>query len=79
MAVFFWKNESVDPQLDWLQYGVTELLVQDLRQDPFVLANSPWNNFSDGFYSRMRREGFDDGLNIPVTLMRKIANEANRQ
>ncbi len=79
MAIFFWKNESGDPQLDWLQYGVTELLVQDLRQDPFVLANSPWNNFSDGFYSRMRREGFDDGLNIPVTLMRKIANEANRQ
>jgi len=79
MAVFFWKNESGDPRLDWLQYGVTELLVQDLRQDPFVLANSPWNNFSDGFYARMRREGFDDGLNLPVTLMRKIADEANRQ
>jgi len=79
MAVFFWKNESGDPQLDWLQYGITELLVQDLRQDPFVLANSPWNNFSDGFYARMRREGFNDGLNVPVTLMRKIANEANRQ
>jgi len=79
MAVFFWNNESGDPQLDWLQYGVTELLVQDLRQDPFVLANSPWNNFGDGFYSRMRREGFADGLDVPLTLMRKIADEANRQ
>ena len=79
MAVFFWTNESEDPALDWLQYGVTELLVQDLQQDPFVLAHSPWNNFGNGFYSRMRRGGFVDGLNVPLTLMRKIANEANHQ
>lgn len=79
MAVFFWKNESGNPDLDWLQYGITELLVQDLQQDPFILANSPWNNFGNGFYSRMRRGGFNDGLNVPVSLMRKIAKEANRQ
>ncbi|MFC1702738.1 hypothetical protein ACFL1J_08420, partial [Pseudomonadota bacterium] len=79
MAVFFWKNESGNPELDWLQYGITELLVQDLQQDAFVLANSPWNNFGDGFYSRMRRDGFNDGLNVPRSLMRKIANEANHQ
>lgn len=79
MAVFFWNNESGSPDLDWLQYGITELLVQDLLQDPFVLASSPWNNFGNGFYSRMRRGGFDDGLNVPLTLMRKIANEANYQ
>ena len=79
MAVFFWKNESGNPELDWLQYGITELLVQDLQQDPFVKADSPWINFSNGFYSRMRRGGFNDGLNVPLSLMRKIANEANRQ
>ncbi len=79
MAVFFWKNESGNTELDWLQYGITELLVQDLQQDPFVKADSPWINFSNGFYSRMRRGGFNDGLNVPLTLMRKIANEANRQ
>lgn len=79
MAVFFFDNESGIPRLDWLQYGITELLVQDLQQDAFVLAHSPWNNFGDGFYSRMRRGGFNDGLDIPLTLMRKIANEANHQ
>jgi tetratricopeptide (TPR) repeat protein len=79
MIVFFWENESGNPELDWLQYGITELLVQDLQQDPFVLANSPWNNFGNGFYSRIRQAGFDDGLNVPRSLMRKIANEANRQ
>jgi len=79
MIVFFWENESGNPELDWLQYGITELLVQDLQQDPFVLANSPWDNFGNGFYSRIRQAGFDDGLNVPRSLMRKIANEANRQ
>jgi len=79
MLVFFWKNESGNPELDWLQYGITELLVQDLQQDPFILANSPWNNFGNGFYSRIRQAGFDDGLNVPRSLMRKIANEVNRQ
>lgn len=79
MAVFFFNNESGNSQLDWLQYGITELLVQDLQQDAFVLARSPWNNYGNGFYSRMRRGGFNDGLNVPLTLMRKIANEANHQ
>ena len=79
MVVFFWQNESGDPELDWLQYGVTELLVQDLQQDPFVLASSPWNNFSNGIYARIRKAGFNDGLGMPRSLMRKIANDANRQ
>jgi tetratricopeptide (TPR) repeat protein/TolB-like protein len=79
LAVFFFENDSGDPDLDWLQYGVTELLVQDLQQDPFVLATSPWANFGNGFYMRMKQAGFDDGLNIPLSLMREIASDANRQ
>jgi len=79
MAVFFFENKSGDPELDWLQYGATELLVQDLQQNPFVLANSPWANPGDGFYMRMRQAGFRDGLGVPLSLMRKIAADANRQ
>jgi len=79
MLVFFWSNESGNPELDWLQYGITELLVQDLQQDPFVLATSPWNYFSNGFYSRIRQAGFVDGLKVPRSLMRTISNEVNRQ
>ncbi len=74
MAVFFFENNSGDPELDWLQYGVTELLVQDLRQNPFVLASSPWANFGNGFYMRMKQAGFDDGLGVPLSLMREIAD-----
>jgi len=79
MAIFFFTNDSGDPELDWLQYGVTHLLVQDLQQNPFVLASSPWANFGNGFYARMKQAGFDDGLGIPRSLMREIASDANRQ
>nr|NIP16800.1 hypothetical protein [Xanthomonadales bacterium]NIX11590.1 hypothetical protein [Xanthomonadales bacterium] len=79
MAVFFFHNDSGEQDLDWLQYGVTELLVQDLQQNPFLLASSPWANFENGFYSRMRQAGFVDGIGIPRSLMREIAADANRQ
>lgn len=79
LAVFFFDNDSGDSALDWLQYGVTELVVQDLQQSPFVLATSPWSNFVNGFYSRMRKAGFTDGLGVPRSLMREIADDANRQ
>jgi tetratricopeptide (TPR) repeat protein len=79
MIVFFWENESGNPELDWLQYGITELLVQDLQQDPFVLANSPWSNFGNGFYPKLKQAGFSDAVNVPRSLMRKIAEQANRQ
>lgn len=79
MAVFFFDNDSGDPELDWLQYGATELLVQDLQQSPFILATSPWANFGNGFYMRMKQAGFSDGLDIPLSLMRQIADDANRQ
>lgn len=79
MAVFFFDNESGDPSHDWLQYGVTDLLVQDLQQDPFVLATSPYDNFGNGFYARMRQAGFVDATGIPTSLMREIAKDANRQ
>ncbi len=79
MAVFFFDNESGDPSHDWLQYGVTDLLVQDLQQDPFVLATSPYENFGNGFYARMRQAGFMDATGIPTSLKREIAQDANRQ
>ena len=53
MAIFFWENESDDSELDWLQYGVTELLAQDLWQSPFMLITTAWSQQVSGFYNRM--------------------------
>lgn len=77
-AVFFWDNQSGNPDLDWLQYGITDLLVQDLQQNPFLQVVSPWNNFANGYYSRMKQAGYDDGLHLPLSLMREIAETSNR-
>jgi len=74
LFVYFWDSADASEGQEWLQYGITELLTQDLRQSPFLLVNSPW----EGFYSEMDEAGFDDGLGVPVALKREIADEANR-
>jgi tetratricopeptide (TPR) repeat protein len=78
VALFFWSNDSGNPDLDWLQYGLTELLTQDLRQNPFVVATSPWPQPGSGMYGRMQAAGFDDGLGLPLSLKQDIAHAANR-
>lgn len=78
LAVFFWNNEPASAEDRWLSYGVTELLTQDLQQNPFMLVSSPWENGSFGFYNRMKQSGFDDGLDVPLSLKREIAESAGR-
>ena len=78
VAMFFWENDG-DAEHDWMQYGITELLSQDLQQSPFIVATSPFNSGSGGYYARMKQAGFEDGLGLPVSLMRQIAQAGNRQ
>lgn len=77
IAVFFWDRSSDDPTPEWLQYGATELLTQDLQQNPFLLVYSPWDTRRQRFYDEMKQAGFDDGLGVPLTLKREIADQAN--
>jgi len=74
LYVYFWDSGGEEQVQQWLRYGVTELLTQDLEQSPFLLVSSPW----EGFYSELQEAGFDDGLDVPVSLKREIADEANR-
>ena len=78
IAVFFWDSEGIAPDLEWLRYGVTELLTQDLQQNPFLLASSPWSGMAGGLYTEMKEAGFDDGLDVPLALKRDIADQFNR-
>lgn len=78
LAVFFFANDGGDPSLDWLQYGVTELLTQDLQQNPFIVVTSPWPHHGTGSYGRMQAAGYDDGLDLPLSLKQDIAHAANR-
>lgn len=79
VAVFFYDNESGDPALDWLQYGATELLTQDLQQDRYMIAASPYAGWGGGYYGRLKAAGYGDGLSAPVSLLRDIAQDFDRQ
>lgn len=72
--LYFMDSEDETEDLRWLQYSVTELLAQDLGQNPFLLVNSPW----EGFFPEIEEAGFDSGLGLPVSLKSRIADEANR-
>jgi len=79
VAVFFFDNPAGNPELDWLRYGMTDLLSQDLNESAFINAASPWTNNANGFYARMKQAGYQDGLGLPRSLMREITDDANRQ
>lgn len=79
VAIFFYDNESSDPELDWIQYAATDLLSQDLGQDPYMVVATPYNGWGGGYFGRLKAAGFEDGLDVPVSLLREIARDANRQ
>ncbi|HKJ16258.1 MAG TPA: tetratricopeptide repeat protein [Xanthomonadales bacterium] len=78
MAVFFWENQTGQPENDWLAYALPEMLASDLQQSPFAQVTSPWNSGPNGIYLQMKQAGFDDGLGLPTGLKRRIASNANR-
>jgi tetratricopeptide (TPR) repeat protein len=78
MAIFFWENQTGQSENDWLSYALTELLSQDLQQSPFVQATSPWSGGPNGMYLQIKQAGFNNGLGLPTSLMRRIADGANR-
>ncbi len=79
MVLFFWDNVSGDPTLDWLQYGITEMLAQDLDQNPYLNPVTAYTNYEWGFYSRLRRASIDDALDVPLSLQREITDNSNQQ
>jgi tetratricopeptide (TPR) repeat protein/TolB-like protein len=80
LAVFFFDNESADSALDWLQYGITWGLVEDLMQDVFIDIRTPNPSVEGelGMVKRLRNAGYADGLRVPFALKRQISDELHR-
>ncbi len=74
VALFFFDNESGDEALDWLSYGTTLALQLDLAQQMFVLPSSPLDGQESGMQLDLQEAGFTDGVGVPLTLMREIAD-----
>ena len=66
--LFFLDNPQNDTSLTWLQYGIPLALGQDLLQDPFFFVGDHESLFRD-----LAREGFADGLGVPLSLQRRLA------
>lgn len=80
LAVFYFKNLSEKKNLDWLKYGLVNMLEFDLSQDPFVNTKSPsTNNAINGFYiySKFKDAGYPEVTNAPLMLQKKIAEDIN--
>jgi len=74
VALFFFDNESGDETFDWLSYGTTLALQVDLAQQLFVITTSPLDGQESGMLLDLQEAGFADGVGVPLTLMREIAD-----
>jgi tetratricopeptide (TPR) repeat protein len=70
LAIFYFGAEALDTTTQWLRYGAPLALAEDLSQDLFVDALCPCS-----FSEQLRKAGYADGLNVPISLQRKIAEE----
>jgi serine/threonine protein kinase/tetratricopeptide (TPR) repeat protein len=68
MALIFFDNESTDPTLNWLQYGIPLGIACDLEQDLYL-------DIRTDFYEEMIEAGFTEGTGLPLMLKRKLADD----
>lgn len=76
VIVFFWENETGNPELDWLAYGLPLMLEHDLnRVSPVLTADTPID--SALLKRRLPEQGYDrlldvtSGLAVELTRDRK--------
>jgi tetratricopeptide (TPR) repeat protein len=68
VALTYFDNETGDPELDWLQYGIVTALRIDLIQDLYL-------NIGAGFDPKLKESGYLEGVRVPLTLKREIAQD----
>ena len=69
IALYNFENLSNDSTLDWLQYTFPTMVQYDLSQDIFI---EPLSSVS--FFDKIREAGFEDGIGLPIALMKKFTN-----
>lgn len=69
IMLFFLENETGDTALNWLSYGITDMLHMDLLQDIYMeikTGNEP------GTIEKMRESGYADLTGLPLVLEKEI-------
>jgi tetratricopeptide (TPR) repeat protein len=68
VGLFAFRNDSDDPELDWLQFGLPWSMHVDLEQDSWVLPVI-------GFAEELGGEGLDRPVHLPLARQRDIARD----
>ena len=68
--IFNMENISGDTSLNFLQYSVSQMLEYDLSQDHLL---TPQNSMIA--YGEMAKLGYETGIGLPITLMKKLATQ----
>jgi len=74
VTIYFFDAEPADTAAAWLQYGLPVAILTDLFQDQFVDLRTPIL-----FPDRLREAGFEEMVNVPLSLAREIAEEQHRE
>lgn len=80
LAIFFFDNRSGKKNGDWMQYGLVNMLMLDLSQDPFLNTKSPSTvDPFKGFYvyQKLKDAGFPEATGVPLMLQKNIADDLN--
>jgi len=71
---FFWDNQTEDPELDWLEYGLPLMLTYDInRVSPVITAITPLDSAS--LKTKLRDQGFDRLTDIPRGLAIEVSRD----
>ena len=74
IVAFFWENETGDPELDWLSYGLPIMLEYDInRVSPVVTADTPLDTLA--LKDRLREQGYDRLTGVPSGLAVELAGD----
>lgn len=74
IMIFFPENESGDTSLNWLSYGIADMLSTDLYQD-FYLEAKTVGSGSGNEIEKIRDAGFSRMTGLPLLLEKDIAED----
>ncbi|MDJ0918300.1 MAG: tetratricopeptide repeat protein [Woeseiaceae bacterium] len=74
IIAFFWQNDTGNPELDWLSYGLPILLEYDInRVSPVVTADTPLDTLA--LKDRLREQGYDRLTGVPSGLAVELSGQ----
>ena len=74
VIAFFWENQTADPELDWLAYGLPIMLKHDInRVSPVITVDTPID--SALLKERLREQGYDRLTGVPNGLAVELSGD----